>query len=223
MDEEKEHPFDILFTRNVPHIPEKIFLYLDLESFKTCLKVNKVWNNFIMNDSYQRKAASLFREELLRDEEKLLRDRVRYLQKAQCFREILGVFLAFLLVCMSFSLLIKWILPSCGVTARWLERHSAINYLIYLYRGWLSFTAYKSRWDKRFTTREYKRRTKYVYRNGILKEDKLGLETVNRKILKDEEKLRQRKVGYLRGEALFLLCVLTLWLILFIVLRLVQK
>ena len=40
-------PFDKLFTRNVPHIIEKIFLSLDYHSFKSCLMVNKKWNQVL--------------------------------------------------------------------------------------------------------------------------------------------------------------------------------
>ena len=57
MDSEETHPFSNIIARNVPHFPEKIFLYLDLASFKRCLRVSKVWNKFLMNESYQRKAA----------------------------------------------------------------------------------------------------------------------------------------------------------------------
>ena len=54
--------FDKLFTRNVPHILEKIFLFLDYESFKSCLMVNKTWNKLLMSDSFQKKAESTFDE-----------------------------------------------------------------------------------------------------------------------------------------------------------------
>ena len=49
MDSEKECPFDMLFIRSVPHVPEMIFLCLDYESFKRCLKVNKEWKQLIMS------------------------------------------------------------------------------------------------------------------------------------------------------------------------------
>ena len=68
MDEEKEHPFDILFTRNVPHIPEKIFLSLDFESFKNCLKVSKPWSEVLTNKIFQRKVKTRFRKEILEEE-----------------------------------------------------------------------------------------------------------------------------------------------------------
>ena len=53
-------PFDLLFKRNVPHILEKIFLYLDYESYKSCLMVNKRWNQFLTSDSFKRIGKSTF-------------------------------------------------------------------------------------------------------------------------------------------------------------------
>ena len=43
------HPcaFGTLFTRNVPHILERIFLSLDYYSFNECLNVNKAWNGLL--------------------------------------------------------------------------------------------------------------------------------------------------------------------------------
>ena len=56
----------MLFKISVPHVLEKIFLSLDYESFKRCLKVNKEWNKLLMSKASQRKAASVFREEALK-------------------------------------------------------------------------------------------------------------------------------------------------------------
>ena len=52
--------FDKLFARNVPHIPEAIFLTLECKSFRSCLMVNKKWNKFLMSDSFITKAESTF-------------------------------------------------------------------------------------------------------------------------------------------------------------------
>ena len=42
-------PFGMLFSRNVPHIIEKIFLYLDTyNDCIYCLQVNKTWKKFIL-------------------------------------------------------------------------------------------------------------------------------------------------------------------------------
>ena len=46
--------FDTLFTKNVPHIMEKIFLSLDPASFKACLDVSKSWNE-VLTKSLKRK------------------------------------------------------------------------------------------------------------------------------------------------------------------------
>ena len=64
-------PFDQLFTKNVPHILEKIFLSLDYESYKNCIGVNYTWKNLLTSESYQRKGKSVFHEELLDDEGEL--------------------------------------------------------------------------------------------------------------------------------------------------------
>ena len=36
--------FDILFTKNMPHIMEAIFLSLDYETFQISIVVNMAWN-----------------------------------------------------------------------------------------------------------------------------------------------------------------------------------
>ena len=42
-------PFGMLFSRNVPHIIEKIFLYLDTyNDCIYCLQVSKTWRKFIL-------------------------------------------------------------------------------------------------------------------------------------------------------------------------------
>ena len=62
---------DILFTRNVPHIIEMIFLSLDYKSLKVCFEVSNTWNELLTSESFQRKATSVFQYELLEDERKL--------------------------------------------------------------------------------------------------------------------------------------------------------
>ena len=65
--------FDVLFAKNVPHILEKIFFSLDYESYKNCLEVNDYWNELLTSKQYRRIAKSIFREDTLEDEKKLLR------------------------------------------------------------------------------------------------------------------------------------------------------
>ena len=61
----------MFFTRNVPHITEKIFFTLDYESYKTCLEVSNEWYELLSSESYQTKAKSMFKHEILKDEEDL--------------------------------------------------------------------------------------------------------------------------------------------------------
>ena len=63
--------FDTLFTKNVDHILEKIFLSLDYKSFKTCLQVSTKWKELLTSGSYLEKAKSLYRDEIDRDKEKI--------------------------------------------------------------------------------------------------------------------------------------------------------
>ena len=63
--------FDILFTRNVPHILEHIFLYLDYESYKTCLGVCNDWLDLLSCESNVIKAKAEFKSKILRDQENL--------------------------------------------------------------------------------------------------------------------------------------------------------
>ena len=63
--------FDTLFTKNVPHILEKIFFALDYESYNTCLKVSKAWNKLLTSEPYQQTAKSIFNDEILKYEDHL--------------------------------------------------------------------------------------------------------------------------------------------------------
>ena len=64
--------FDKLFTKSVPHILEKIFLSLDYERFKTCLKVSNAWKEMLTTRSFEMKRKIAYREEIFKDEKKLL-------------------------------------------------------------------------------------------------------------------------------------------------------
>ena len=65
--------FSEVLPRNFPHILEMIFLHLDYESFKTCYEVCKMWSEFILSDSIQRKAKLVFSREVVKDANKLLK------------------------------------------------------------------------------------------------------------------------------------------------------
>ena len=64
---------EVLFAKNVPHILEKIFFSLDYESFKKCVKVSNYWSVLLTSKPYQRMAKSIFSEDILKDEKKLMR------------------------------------------------------------------------------------------------------------------------------------------------------
>ena len=44
--------FEMLFTRNVPHILEEIFCSLDYASFQACLQVNRTWSGMLSTEPY---------------------------------------------------------------------------------------------------------------------------------------------------------------------------
>ena len=54
--------FDMLFTRNVPHIHAKIFLSMDYDSFKSCLMVSKTWNQLLTSESLKKMVKSKYDE-----------------------------------------------------------------------------------------------------------------------------------------------------------------
>ena len=60
----------ILFTKNVPHIFEKIFLYLDYESYKNCLEVKQL-KDLQTSKRFKRLGKHLWNEEILEDEREL--------------------------------------------------------------------------------------------------------------------------------------------------------
>ena len=72
MDIGKKNPipacaFDTLFTKNVPHILERIFFSLDYESFKICVKVCNTWHGLLTSESFLVKAKCRF-PDIERDE-----------------------------------------------------------------------------------------------------------------------------------------------------------
>ena len=63
--------FDTLFTKNVPHILELIFFFLDYKSFEECLEVNKTWRGLLTSEFFQVKAKLVFHEEILNEQKEL--------------------------------------------------------------------------------------------------------------------------------------------------------
>ena len=64
---------NILFTRSVPHILEKIFFSLDYESYKTCSEVSKNWQEVIESKPYQIREFYVFDEAIYEPQENLRR------------------------------------------------------------------------------------------------------------------------------------------------------
>ena len=89
MDTEETCAFDKLLKNNVPHIPEKIFLHLDLASFKDCLKVSNEWNKLLLAESFQQKAEYVFLEDAMRQKEKLLCGKIKAAQRTQRLKDLL--------------------------------------------------------------------------------------------------------------------------------------
>ena len=67
----------MLFTKNIPHVHEKIFLSADYASLKSCQRVCKAWRESLTSEPFQRKVGSVYPEEVKRErilrEENLLR------------------------------------------------------------------------------------------------------------------------------------------------------
>ena len=63
--------FDKLFSKNVPHITERIFLSLDYESYKNCLEVSEYWKKHLISELYQRNGKYVFKDEIATDQLKL--------------------------------------------------------------------------------------------------------------------------------------------------------
>ena len=52
--------FDLLFSKNVPHILEKIFLYMeDYDSFKACQDVCIAWRALFSSEAFKKRAREL--------------------------------------------------------------------------------------------------------------------------------------------------------------------
>lgn len=64
--------FGLLVTKNVPHVLEKIFFYLDYESYKTCLDVSNTWYKLLTSKTFQTKGKCVFEIEILKDHVYLL-------------------------------------------------------------------------------------------------------------------------------------------------------
>ena len=63
--------FDRLLKRNIPHILEKILLYLDYETLFACPKVCRAFRDVMAPESFRKKAKSVYAAEIRADKIKL--------------------------------------------------------------------------------------------------------------------------------------------------------
>ena len=63
--------FDMLFSKNVPGILEKIYFSLDYKSYKNCLEVSNEWKGLLTSERYKTKWKSVFKEGIREDENRL--------------------------------------------------------------------------------------------------------------------------------------------------------
>ena len=56
--------FNLLITKSVPHILEKIFFSLDYVSYSKCAAVSTKWNKLLSSERFQRLKKDVFREDI---------------------------------------------------------------------------------------------------------------------------------------------------------------
>ena len=85
----EECAFNQLMTKNVPHILEIILFSLDYKSFANCRKVSNTWRALLTSKSFQKKANSIYIQERVRCEKKLMKcsdaAKVYHLLSIPCF------------------------------------------------------------------------------------------------------------------------------------------
>ena len=59
--------FNMLTSKSVPHILERIFFSLDYESFKNCMVASKTWRNILTNERFQCRGKSVFGDKIGKD------------------------------------------------------------------------------------------------------------------------------------------------------------
>ena len=63
-----ETPFNTLFTTNVPHVLEKIFLSLDYETYKECMDVCEWWRALLKSASLAKRAKARLKYQIMDDQ-----------------------------------------------------------------------------------------------------------------------------------------------------------
>ena len=232
MGSENRCAFDIVFTRNVPHIPEKIFLNLDYESYKTCLSVSKAWNKLLMTESYQRKAASVFREDAVREVERLLSCKIKGVQRAEWNRRLIRfIIITLLIITMQLlfgNLCQHWLFskaaprvqlrmnPDCRVVFIEVLLILAVSGFALFIKS-ANFYEYQRLWDtyywNKYETKTYQRKAALVFREGISRRrEKVLMEKLQKEILMKEEKLRNYHIATDATIPLILYTFAFLWI-----------
>ena len=195
--------FDKLLKNNVPHIPEKIFLHLDLTSFKNCLKVSNEWNKLLLTESFQQKAEYVFLEDAMWQKEKLLCGKIKAAQRTKRLKHlleaiILPTILFFLIfyVCLTYKCtdvrycIIWWVNSIC----------SFVMLILITYFNWYDLTRYQKKWAQEWNnilkTEEYKSKVASLFHNDMLGKTKRSEVTkFHKDMLKREEEFRLKEIG----------------------------
>ena len=223
MGADKTSAFDILFSRYVPHLPEKIFFLLDLKSFRTCLTVNSEWNKLLMSELNQRRAASWYHEEAMREGEILLSRQIKISRITDGIKQFfINLFLA-LLFYMWNMLIFNWIVNNTeGATrGRHLEEELFTHVFAFILGifccHWKSLSDHQVAWDKLHTTETYREKFASVYSEGVLnKEDKLRRNKLHADLLKEEQRLRHHVLLEIMKYFLMALIVMfAVWMIIY--------
>ena len=203
MDTEETCAFDKLLKNNVPHIPEKIFLHLDLTSLKNCLKVSNEWNKLLLTESFQQKAEYVFLEDAMRQKEKLLCGKIKAAQRTKRLKHlleaiILPTILFFLIfyVCLTYKCtdvrycIIWWVNSIC----------SFVMLILITYFNWYDLTRYQKKWAQEWNnilkTEEYKSNVASLFHNDMQGQTKTSeLTKFHKDILMREEEFRLKDIG----------------------------
>ena len=211
MDTEETCAFDKLLKNNVPHIPEKIFLQLDLASFKDCLKVSNEWNKLLLAESFQQKAEYVFLEDAMRQKEKLLCGKIKAAQRSQRLKDLLEVIILYMIL---FFLIGCYFLTNFLFTNRE-QKEACLLYLAYqsfnfissfvmlmlcIFRNWSDLTGYQKKWAHEWNnilkTEEYKSKVASLFRYDMLGKNKRSEVTkFHKDVLKREEEFRLKEIG----------------------------
>ena len=203
MDTEDTCAFDKLLKKNVPHIPQKIFLCLDFESFKSCLKVSNDWNRLLMTESFQRKAENVFFKDVMRQKEKQLCGKIKAAQRTQRLKELLEAvilnMILFLLLGCSFVTIIylnREDKEACMMHEKsrcskvlgyhiFLLIYSFVMLIVCICSKWSDLTYYQRKWaqewDNILKTEEYKSKVASVFHYDMLGKTKRSEVTIGKR------------------------------------------